>query len=348
MNRTEELEDQVRHLTSTVDEMKARMARLEGAEPAEKNGNARSSRRGFLRLGAAAALGSVGWAAAKALPAAAANAGTFTLGQANLAESPTTLKGDIVAGLGPPTPTLAAIDSTFVQGPLTTAGGFLGALQGLGSGAAGNPIVEGVDGWAQGTKAFGVYGLTDSGTGVTGESSTGIGLYARSSGRIRQDGLIAAGMPTQVANDFEQVRDAAGALWISNPGGASWKQVSTTDLGLHLFANPRRVWDGFANPTGPGLYGPVDATTQVYPTVAPSGVPVGASAAFCAVQAYAAGVLSIYPDGAPDPGIANWAGTTNGVLNLLYMFVPLSTLGKFRFHAYFTGARFFDVWGYLM
>jgi hypothetical protein len=347
MNRTEELEDQVRHLTSTVDEMKARMARLEGAEPADKNGTKRSSRRGFLRLGAAAALGSVGWVAAKAMPVSAADGGTFTLGQANLAAMPTTIKGDTETGpVGPPTPVLAAIDSTFVA--TAPANSFTGALQGLGSGAGGNPIVEGVDGWASGTKAFAVYGLTDSGTGVTGESSTGIGLYARSSGRIRQDGLVLAGMPAPGANDFEQVRDAAGAMWISTPGGAGWKQVATTDLGFHIFPNPRRVYNGFAQPTAPGFYGPVDATTQIYPTVAPSGVPVGAQAAFCAVQSYSAGVLTIYPDLTADTGIATWAGTTDGVLNLFYMFVPLSAAGKFKFHAYFTGIRVFDVWGYLM
>jgi hypothetical protein len=30
------------------------------------------------------------------------------------------------------------------------------------------------------------------------------------------------------------------------------------------------------------------------------------------------------------------------------MFVPLSAAGKFKFHAYFTGVRVFDIWGYLM
>jgi hypothetical protein len=344
MNRTEELEDQVRQLTSTVDEMKARMTRLEGAEPGEKNGTKRSSRRGFLRLGAAAALGSVGWVAAKAIPVSAATGGPVLLGTANDANLPTT-----VAGTGTNPQIVAAIDPTFVQLPLTNAGGFLGALQGLGSGAASNPIVEGVDGWAQGTKAFGVYGLTDTGTGVTGESSTGIGLYARSSGRIRQDGLIAAGPPLFGANDFEQVRDVNGALWISTPNGAGWKQVATTDLGMHIFPNPRRVWDGFAQPTGPGLYGPVDATLKAATAGGgPSGVPAGAQAAFCAVQSYNAGVLTIYPDGTADTGQANWAATTDGPLNMLYMFVPLSAAGKFRFHAYFTGPRFFDVWGYLV
>jgi len=347
MNRTEELEDQVRRLTSTVDEMKARMTRLESAEPDIQNGSKRSSRRGFLRLGAAAALGSLGWAAAKAIPAAAATGGPTLLGTANAAENPTTIAAD---GLTPPVQVLAAMDSTFSQANLTAAGGFAGTLQGLGNANSAlpptNPIVEGVDGWAQGTRAYGVYGLTDSGTGVTGESATGIGLYARRSGRIRQDGLTTVGTPPYAPNDFEFVRDSNGVPYVSVAGGA-WKQVAT-GLGMNIFPNPRRVYNGFAQPTAPGTYGPVDATTQVYPTVAASGVPAGAKAAFCAVQSYSAGVLTIYPDLTSDPLIANWAGTTDGVLNLFYMFVPLSPAGKFLFHAYFTGIRVFDVWGYLM
>jgi hypothetical protein len=349
MNRTEELEDQVRRLTSTVDEMETRMARLESAEPDIKNGSTRSSRRGFLRLGAAAALGSMGWAAAKALPAAAANAGNFTLGQANLAESPTTIQGDIVGATGPPVQVLAAEDSTFSSAALGTAGGFTGTLQGLGNGNVGatNPIVEGVDGWAQGSRAYGVYGLTDTGTGVVGESATGIGLYARRTGRIRQDGLTSAGTPPYSPNDFEFVRDSGGVPYVSVAGGV-WKQVATTDMGFHIFPNGRRVWDGWAQPTGPGTYGPVDATMQVYPTPASSGVPVGAKAAFCAVQSYNAGYLFIYPDGTANPNIANWTGIADGQLNLLYMFVPLSATGKFLFTANFTGRKFFDVWGYLV
>jgi hypothetical protein len=123
--------------------------------------------------------------------------------------------------------------------------------------------------------------------------------------------------------------------WLLNPG-------------MTLFPNGRRVWDGFTQPTSPGTYGPIDATTQVYPSVAPSGVPVGAKAAFCAVQSYNAGYLTIYPDGTTPPIAANWTGTTDGVLNLLYMFVPLSAAGKFDFVANFTGRKFFDVWGYVV
>ena len=83
-------------------------------------------------------------------------------------------------------------------------------------------------------------------------------------------------------------------------------------------------------------------------TATPTGVPVGAKAAFCAVQSYSAGVMTLYPDGASDPGIANWSGTANGPLNLLYMFVPLGADGKFRMHTYFTGRKFIDVWGFYM
>jgi hypothetical protein len=341
MNRTEELEDQVRRLTSTVDEMKARMIKLETAEPDNQNGSKRSSRRGFLRLGAAAALGSLGWAAAKTIPASALTGGPTLLGTANLAENPTTIAAD---GVTPPVQVLAAMDSTFTPADLATAGGFTGTLRGLGPGAnVLNPPVEGVDGWAQGTRAYGVYGLTDSGTGVVGEAATGIGLYARRSGRIRQDGLTTAGTPVHAPNDFEFVRDSNGEPYVSVAGGA-WRRLTT----FEIFPNPRRVYNGFAQPRVAGTYGPVDATKQVYPTPAPSGVPVGAKAAFCAVQSYSSGVMTIYPDGTSNPLIANWAGAVDGPLNLLWMFVPLSAAGKFNFATYFNGIYVFDAWGYLM
>jgi len=351
MEEKEELEDQVQRLTRTVDEMRARMAALETGEPKHANGAAPSSRRGFLRLGAAAALGAIGMAATKVLPAAAANGGPTLLGTANLAESPTTIQGDVVGPTGPPVQVFAAEDSTFSSAALSAAGGFAGTLQGLGNGNIAvpptNPIVEGVDGWAQGTRAFGVYGLTDKGTGVVGESATGIGLYARRTGRIRQDGLIPAGTtPLYAPNDFEMVRDGNGVLWISTAGGV-WKRVLTNDFGIQLFPNPRRIYNGYVQPTAPGTYGPVDATLQSDGTT-PSGVPVGATAAFCAVQSYNAGVMTLYPDGAADPGLANWSGTANGPLNLLYVFVPLSAAAKFKIHTYFTGQKFIDVWGYLI
>jgi hypothetical protein len=121
--------------------------------------------------------------------------------------------------------------------------------------------------------------------------------------------------------------------WILNPG-------------LTLFPDPRRVVDGFATPFNSGTtYGPFDATLKVG-GVNPTGVPKGAKAAFCAVQSYSAGALTIYPDLVADPGIANYSATATGPLNLTYMMVPLSAAGKFKVHSYISGHCFFDVWGY--
>jgi hypothetical protein len=116
MDRTQELEDQVRRLSQTIDEMHGRMARLEGGAPEHQNGSARSNRRGFLRLGAAAAASALGWMAVKAVPAAAATGGYLVMGSPNVAENPTTLKADAAA-----VPVLAVEDQNFSQSALTTA-----------------------------------------------------------------------------------------------------------------------------------------------------------------------------------------------------------------------------------
>ena len=77
-------------------------------------------------------------------------------------------------------------------------------------------------------------------------------------------------------------------------------------------------------------------------------MPAGARAAYCAVMSYSAGVMTIYPDLTADTLIGNWASTTNGPLNLHYMYIPLSAAGKFKIHTYFSGQKFIDVWGYYM
>jgi len=96
-------------------------------------------------------------------------------------------------------------------------------------------------------------------------------------------------------------------------------------------------------------YGPINAL-QKWDGSGPTGVPAGAKAAFCAVQSYTPGVLTLFPDGATDPGSANYSGTGNlgASLNMVYMLVPLSSAGKFKIHAYFTGKVYVDAWGYLI
>jgi hypothetical protein len=213
MDRTRELEEQIRNLGQTVEEMRSRMEELEG-RGSEAQVAKRSDRRGFLRLGAGAVLGALGWAAVKAVPASAATGGNMILGNANSADAPTTL---VTTGVNPQVLGVSAASATT---PTVT---FAGPLQGLGTSTG---QVDGVDGWAGGTLGAGVYGLSDTGYGVIGDSNQGIAVYAATSGRIRQDGLLGAGMPGHTPNLFEQVRDANGVLWIHNGAGV-WRRVNT-------------------------------------------------------------------------------------------------------------------------
>ena len=120
--------------------------------------------------------------------------------------------------------------------------------------------------------------------------------------------------------------------WLLNPG-------------LTLFPDPRRVVDGFATPFASGTtYGPFDATLKQ--AGGASGVPAGATAAFCAVQSYSAGVLTIFPDLTNDTLLASYTAPVDGTLNLTYMMVPLSAAAKFKIHSYISGHVFVDVWGY--
>jgi hypothetical protein len=230
MDRDAELEKQVGRLTEALAEMRARLSLLEGtpSPPGAVMADAPRSRRDLLKLGGVAALGAVGAVALRSTPAAATTGNNFVLGNANLAENPTTLAAD---GGTPPDQVLAAEASSFSSATLAatnTPSGtdpFFGALQGLG----GAGVFEGVDGWASGPSSFGVYGFTDSGTGVVGESATGVGLYARRSGRIRQDPRP-AGLPNYAPTTPEQVRDAAGVLWINNPATGAWRRVNTVRM----------------------------------------------------------------------------------------------------------------------
>jgi hypothetical protein len=98
-----------------------------------------------------------------------------------------------------------------------------------------------------------------------------------------------------------------------------------------------------------GLNTGISALTDVHG--GSTGVPATATAVYCAVQSYESGTLTIFPDGATEPTAANWSGTgTTGILNLLYMLVPLSGAGKFSIRSYLTGTGqvYVDVWGYLM
>jgi hypothetical protein len=340
-----ELEDQVARLTTLVEEMRTRMARLErSGRPAGPE--APRTRRDLLKLGGAAALGAVGAAALRAVPAAAADGGTLMLGQANVAESPTLLTGDGASNA--PVEVLGVqaedFDNTALTLALGTGGAFGAPLRGHGgvSGTLPADVRDGVDGWASGDSAFGVYGLTDTGVGVTGESGGGVSLYARGSGRILQDPhTLAAGVPDYIPGEMEQVRDSDGTLWLSNSAGV-WRRAST----FEVFPNPRRVYGlrGVLLAAGATVAN-IDATRKLDNT--PTGVPQGVVAAWCAVQSVGPGVLSIYPSGSADPHSGAYAQSGLAV-QLIYIMVPLNSTGHFTITNMRATRQFYiDVWGYL-
>ena len=311
MDRTQELEQEVQRLHGQIDEMGARMARLESnPEPKAK----RSDRRGFLKLGGAAVMGALGWAAVKIVPAAAATGGYMVLGSSNQADATTALQA--TSANANPAFGVQAVSFSSAAFAAAVDGPPRGAIQALGG--DGGPGFEGIDAFASGPSAFAVYGLTDAGVGVVGESATGIGLYARRSGRILQEALQLAGTPNYTPNLYEQVRDLNGILWIHNGSGV-WRRVNTTRVdniaGTGPFT-PARLVDT-RNGTG-GVTGPVNGgLTLTFQVAGVAGVPADAVAVVGNITATGwnqSGWLTIHPTGVAynpnaDPSSMNFSGT---------------------------------------
>ena len=100
---------------------------------------------------------------------------------------------------------------------------------------------EGLNGWGGGANGKGVTGESDIGYGVLGGSG-GIDLAAGGNGRIMQLPLPSGSLSNSPAgppnynnpNDFEQVRDLNGVLYLSLPGG-TWIPVQSGGLNQALF-----------------------------------------------------------------------------------------------------------------
>ncbi len=302
MDRTRELEEQVRRLSATIEEMRARLVRLEGHS--DSTASDRSSRRNFLRLGGAAAAGALGLAASRVLPVAAANGDTMTVAGSMTGTSLTKMTGSPFLGE----------DTSFSSGNFSTAIGtesFNGPLQAHGGDPGTGPAdPDGVEGFASGPTSFGVWGLSDTGTGVTGQANTGIGLYARGTGRIRQDPQATAGAPSYGPNTMEQVRDANGVLWIHNDS-LVWRRVNTlrtdaADNSGNPFV-PVRVID---TRTGGAPRKAAGSTTKIQVT-GPGGVPsipidaVAVVGNLTATGYTGPGYLTIFPDGVALPSTSS-------------------------------------------
>ena len=327
MDRTNELEEQVEKLTGDIEEMRARMARLESGESGHKNGSEPKSRRNFLRFGAGAILGALGVAATKVLPASATNGVAIVAGQNNTAGATTSLTGDTSSTTTGPNPVLKVQALAFNQTPLTGALGsntFQGPIQALG-GDAGTGF-DGLDAFASGPSSAAVWGLTDAGYGVIGESNTGIGLYARRSGRIRQEGAQIPGAPTFDGNIYEQVRDATGVLWLNSAAAghapAIWRRVNTVRFdkadGTGGSFKPFRLIDTrlAGGPRGSATFNDVVVIPQA--TLPPD--TIGIVGNLTAVNYNNVGFLTIMPKGvaydpSTDPSSVNLISGSGAVAN---------------------------------
>src|SRR6202165_3142922 len=155
-----------------------------------------------------------------------------------------------VSTTGPASQSIPLIGAIGPGGKLPTVGspgvidypGFA-PIQGVGGDTTVNgvPYSEGVNGWGVNPTGIGVIGESDVGYGVAGGSG-GISLAAFKNGRILQEGpqpsMLASapsGPPIYQPNDFEQVRDLNGLMYLSLIG-QQWVPVQFGGLGVSLFS----------------------------------------------------------------------------------------------------------------
>ena len=204
---------------------------------------------------------------------------------------------------------------------------------------------EGVNGYGTGATGFGVTGESDVGYGVAGGSG-GIDLAAIGHGRLLQAALLDSngntlpGPPTYLPNDFEQVRDVNGVLWLSKPDG-SWRPVKSTVVTI----TPFRIYD--SRPAKKAA----NSFTDI-PVAGVGGIPtyaVGVFGNLTALGPAADGFLTMFPKG----GTLNQVNSLNflkGVVLSNHVMVGLGTGGAVTVFVSGNGATsfLFDVYGYIV
>ncbi len=193
-----------------------------------------TDRRGAFRALGAVAAGVTAMSLLEAAPASAADGGSLLLGRTNDASSTTTL-----GSTSEPDQVLFVNDNTNHFPQEST-----------------NPGA--VTGWSN--SRTGVYGVTDSGdngvigkalsgsgNGVEGQAfGTGLDLAGTGNGRISVVFSETTGVPTYSGFNGEQVRDAAGDMYLWND--TEWLRVATvrpaySGGSMHLLSSPVRLLD---------------------------------------------------------------------------------------------------------
>ena len=294
-------------LEARIAELEATVRKLNGDRATPETSDRPMNRRTMLRMAAAAAGGAVVAPLVLAKPAAAATGDPLLVGQFSTTSNPgaNTVLSQIPSASGP-THFLAKHSAATL--PPASA-----ALQNAPLWGAGAENGEGVLGWANGTSGFGIYGVTDSGFATVGDAVTGIDLYARGTGRVRQNSnFTATGVaPAYSPGPFETVRDSQGVVWISGTtaSGGAWRRANNV-----IPITPVRVWDsrnaggapgdGPAPPTG-ATAGPYNAVTTVTLTLGGyRTIPAAASGLVCVLTVITptgGGFIKAYPGGVAAP-----------------------------------------------
>jgi hypothetical protein len=273
--------------------------------------------------------------------------------------SPTTTVPATVSATGPASQSIPLLGAIAPGGTLPLVGnpgvpdypGFA-PIQGIGGNTAINvngtvkTFSEGVNGWGAGTTGIGVTGESDIGYGIAGGSG-GIDLAAIGNGRILQLSLPntmltngSAGPPKYQPNQYEQVRDGNGVIWVSNPFGG-WRRLNSV-----IPIPPFRLYD--SRPVG--ARGPNSVTTISVAGV--GSVPTDAVGVFgnlTAIGPSAHGFLTMYPAGQNVPGVnsLNYSAGTPAWSNFVMVL-----LGNGQVSVYVSGNGatnfLFDVGGYII
>lgn len=239
------------------------------------------------------------------------------------------------------------------SGVFGTAGNFGAGVTGYGSGAG----AHGVSGTGF-QSSNGVYGESDSGTGVYATSSTGVALRVAGNGVLWQNVAAAYGPPT-TGNHFtgEQIRDKNGGLYLCVAGGTpgAWQKVAALDTAyrggaIGFLSTPIRVYD--SRSTGGALIGNATRDVQVTSvTINSVKVPAGASGCIgnlTVTGATASGYVVIYPQGSgtPTSSTVNFVGGQT-VANAFA--VGLSVSGQVTVHSFTHGQCHFivDITGFV-
>src|SRR5207248_2422232 len=207
-------------------------------------------------------------------------------------------------------------------------------------------VSEGVNGYGAGATGIGVTGESDVGYGIAGGSG-GIDVAALGSGRVLQLALIdslltspPAGPPNYTPNDFEQVRDGKGIIWVSKLGGG-WRRINSV-----IPVTPFRIFASRPNAR------PANSTTDI--TIAGvGGIPadaIGVVGNLTALGPAANGFLTMFPKGSTLNQV-NSLNYSKGVVALSnHVTVGLGTGGAVTVFVSGNGPTnfLFDVGGYII